>query len=492
MTITKHIKHIPTRLSILILLMHNAGHFCRGADETTNNLGRAYVIQLATSSVPEIATNYPEISCRNIYGICWRGKPEDNLKFARQMGHTHVMYQAGMEKSPLASNLFFLFESPEYQAYKFLKVERFVSLKKAYSEAQQTAYRKNFALKDAKAPFPNNLATGWAGVDAVSVEPDWQQQAVVDYFTAKIMELAHSTERPGKKFLFGGLAWDVPDLTGDFNAFKGNPPRRAQVTLAHWTGKDCAALAEGTTHEYSTYSDGKAAYYLKLKQLGRQEFPGRPLIYMVEPWRIYEEFVAPVEKRSDRDQLMADLFVTAEGGGTRALEFVDDTRIFQSGILARDHTGSTVPGDHDFAIIKQIAGKAAIHGEWFGWFGRFSSYEKPINNIYEIPHWEQLARELANWDNLNAVPLKNRIWDEQAYTSPNSGINENVVYSRQPKTQKLFAVFLNSSGSIPLKPGEKVLSIKRVDNFFCESEDGNVDLTVSGNKIIPVAGLFAK
>ncbi len=475
------------------MLTNSDGSFCRAADEAVNSRERAYIIQLSASPAPQVASNYTELSCRNIYGICWDGRPEDNLKYARRMGHTHVMYQKGMEDSLLSSNLYFLVESPEYQVYRDLGVDRSVLLKETYSQAQQAAYRKNFALKDAGAAFPNNLATGWPRGDSFSVEPDWQQQAVIDTVTAKIMAFVRSKERPEKKFLFGGFAWDVPQLTGDFHAFVGNPPRRKQVTLAHWTGKDSAALGEGTTHEYSTYSDGKAAYMKTLKGMARNAFPGRQMTYMIEPWRIYEDWIAPIEKRADRVQLMADAFITSEGPGKMALDFVDDLRNFQSGLLTKDRTGSTVPDDHDFAIIQQIVAKAAINGAWFGWFGRLDARGKsatPMVHIYEIPHWEQLARAMANWDNLNGVPLHSRTWDGKAYTSPNSGMDKNVIYSRQPQTQQLFAVFLNSSGHIPLQPGEKVLSIKRVDNFFCESEDGSRDLTISANKIIPAAGAY--
>jgi hypothetical protein len=84
---------------------------------------------------------------------------------------------------------------------------------------------------------------------------------------------------------------------------------------------------------------------------------------------------------------------------------------------------------------------------------------------------------------LNGVPLNQRNWNGKEYLSTNSKISDDLIYSRQPKTQKLFAVFMNSSGTIPLKPGEKIVSIKKVDNYFCETEDASSDFNVSGDKI---------
>jgi hypothetical protein len=106
-----------------------------------------------------------------------------------------------------------------------------------------------------------------------------------------------------------------------------------------------------------------------------------------------------------------------------------------------------------------------------------------MKHIYEVPNWLQLIRVVANWDNLNGVNVTARRWDGYAYISPNSRIDDNIIYSRQPQTQKLFVVFLNGKGEIRLNPGEKVVSIKRVDNFFCETTDALEELKVEGNKV---------
>ena len=55
------------------------------------------------------------------------------------------------------------------------------------------------------------------------------------------------------------------------------------------------------------------------------------------------------------------------------------------------------------------------------------------------------------------------------------------MYSRQPKTGKLFAVFNTTSGKIKLNPGEVVASIQKTDGFFIEAGDASADLTVTAN-----------
>jgi hypothetical protein len=69
------------------------------------------------------------------------------------------------------------------------------------------------------------------------------------------------------------------------------------------------------------------------------------------------------------------------------IEFADDASLFESGIIKRDWVGCTQPNEHRFDKIKEIVGKAGIHGSWFGWFGRFNQPgEGRIDHIYDIPH----------------------------------------------------------------------------------------------------------
>jgi hypothetical protein len=461
---------------------------CKNAYTAANDFGadssNAYIIQLSIDKPPLLPKNYNELLRYHFYGITWNGKVDDNLKFARQMGYSYVMYQNGMEKSSLASDLFFYLESPDYQVYYSLGIDRMVSKDKLYTDSQINTYQRYFALKNNHASFPDNMATGWFRSGSFCVEPDWQQQKVIDFFVDKVINYAHGMERSEKKFLFGGLAWDVPQFTGDFWG-GGN-----QVSLAFWNGKDSSALFDSNTHEYRTYSEGKAAYYLKIKQTLMAEYPDRKLTYIFEPYNFYDSWFKGLEKLENNDQakLMQDSFISEESGSTKwatGTEFVDDPRVYNAGLITKDKVGSSTPDNHDLKNNMTIASKAAISGAWFNWYGRFSGSgdNVPMRNIYEVPSWLQLIRVVANWDNLNGIPLEKRNYNGSVYTSTSSRIDQNVIYSRQPKTQKLFVVFLNKTGEIILNPGEKIVSVKRVDSYFCETHEASSELTVKGNKI---------
>jgi hypothetical protein len=445
---------------------------------------KAYIIQLSSQTPPPLPANYDDLSRFNFFGICWRGKVDDNLKFIKQLGYSYVMYQTGMENSSLASDLHFYLESPEYQVYPTLGIDRQLVINKSYTEYQINTYQSYFALKNTTSAFPDNIALGWPLSGSFSVEPDWQQQKVIDYFVSQIKAHAVKKENRNKNFLFAGLAWDVPQFTGDFWG------DGKQVTLAYWNGKDSSALFRGRTHEFKTYSEGRVAYYLTIRQSLAAEYPGRKLVYIYEPYHLYDSWFKDLEKLNynNQVQLMENALITQEAGVTKwstGIEFVDDSRIYKSGIVTKDHVGSTTPDNHDLTCNKLIAGKAAVNGSWVNWYGRFSgSGDKVLmNNIYEVPNWLQLTRVVANWDNLNGVPVANRKWDGSVYSSTNSRIDDDIIYSRQPKTQKLFVVFLNNSGKITLNPGEQIISIKHVDKYFCETIDGTNDIKVVGNII---------
>jgi hypothetical protein len=445
---------------------------------------KAYIIQLSNETTPSLPDNFDELARFNFFGVCWGTKVDDNLKFVKQMGYTYVMYQSGMENSYYATDLNFYLETPEYQVYSSLNVDIQLIIAKAYSESQKNTYQTYFALKNTSLAFPDNMAGGYPRTGSMAVQPDWQQQKVIDYFVSQIKSFAKKKEKADKKFLFGGLAWDVPQFAGDFWA------DGKQVTLSYWNVKDSSALFFGCTHEYKTYSAARVAFYLALKEVFKAEYPERRLKYIFEPYQFYEYWFKDVEKLdSERKiKLMEDAFVTQESGirpWSSGTEFVDDLRAYKTGLASKDHSGSTTPDNHDLNSNKIIAGKAAVNGAWFNWYGRFSGSgdNAPMNNIYEVPSWLQLIRVVGNWDNLNGVPLANRKWEGFVYTSSNSRIDDNIIYSRQPKTQKLFVVFLNDSGEISLNPGEKIVSVMRVDSLFRETVDGSRDILINGNTI---------
>jgi hypothetical protein len=444
--------------------------------------GKAYIIQLSTKRKQVLPENYDELLRYNYYGISWNKRLDDNLKFSKQMGYKYVFYQPGMENNSLASDLYFYLETPEYDAYSKLGLDRAVSPGKKYSEAQIKNYEKYFALKDTTSAFPENLAKGWTVRESFCVEPDFQQQRVIDYFTEKVLEIAVDKENKEKKFLFGGFAYDVPEVTGLFY-IKGK-----MTPLSFWTGKDSTARLRGTVHNYNTYHEGKTAYLINAKKAATAKFPDRKLNFIYEPYGIYA-WVRSIEKLdySIQSDLFSNAMIAQESGNTpwsTGTEFVDDQRMFKSGLITKERTCSDTPDNHDLMNNIKFGARAAINGSWFNWFGRITGRDnKPWREIRDVPNWLQLIRVVANWDNLNGLPLKKRSSVDTVYTSPNSRMDRNIIYSRQPKTQKLFVVFLNNSAELKLKPGEKIESVMRVDSLFCETVDGRADLLIKRNKI---------
>ncbi|MBM2817918.1 MAG: hypothetical protein HW401_508, partial [Parcubacteria group bacterium] len=323
--------------------------------------------------------------------------------------------------------------------------KRFIDLTSTYTQAEKDFYNKYMAWKSNDA-FPNNMATGYPSGSTFSVVWDWQQQAVIDKVVEGIIAMAHKYEAaagdPGYPFTFAGTADDTGALTGEF-ALAGV----AQVSLAYWTGSDSSLLHSGITHEYATYSDGRAAYFKKLRQRMKEEFPNAKFI--LEPARIYhanwiEELVRHIKDRVDKNELVPDM-ISQEGAQETGVEFVDDVNIFNSGLnITKDIVGSSQSNQVSESKNRLIAAKAGINGAWYNWFGRWGGAGDLPNfqSITEVYPRLKLIRLIPNWDNLRNIPLSQRTWNNSTtdpiYSSkknttdpnPTSYFDSHVMYSR--------------------------------------------------------------
>ena len=59
----------------------------------------------------------------------------------------------------------------------------------------------------------------------------------------------------------------------------------------------------------------------------------------------------------------------------------------------------------------------------------------------------------------------------------------NIVYSRYPKTDKLFMVFRSETAVLPLRSSEAVVSVHCVDDIFIEREDCADHFAVNGSEL---------
>ena len=411
---------------------------------------------------------------RNFYGIAWDGKPADNMAYAQQMGYDYIIYAGGMENEENATNIRFYLESPEYFTYT-----RSVDRNREYTAEEKESISSFSALKDASLSFPDNLATGWFTTpDRFTILPDFQQQRVVDEVIERIFQKVEELQRPEKGFIFGGFAWDVPQLSGDFfdkqQRLGGN-----QQTLAYWRGVDSGDLYPGNTHEYTTHSDGRAAFYKTLFKRTKEKYPDAKFI--MEPWQIYDEWIKGVALRDDAKELIPDMLLQEKPG----LEFITDKRIYDSGLTDDTCVGSTTPNIFGEDKNRETAAMAAIHGSSFGWFGRFGGTGNMprYKNVYDVPARLLLVRVIPDWENKNGTPLEDRKWSEGVYSSPNAYISEDLIYAVQPKTGKIFVVFNSENGKTRFNLWKNGMQIYRTNGMLIEEETANDDLEISGQTI---------
>ena len=431
------------------------------------------------------------------YGIGWYGTIDENISYARQMGHEYIKLAYGSwNRTQYANNAnraglkFYIYNPTKLQDMIPVISKDVIDTTKTYTQEQKDFFERYFVWKSTEV-FPKNIETGWHSSAALfRVRWDFQQQAVIDYVVEQFIALAKSYENTSLPFTFGGYLVDVPKLSGDFSIYEasGSNSHNTYVPLSYWTGSD-SGLTHGTiTHEYAAYTEGNAAFYKQLNARMRREWPDAK--WILEPYRLYsaaaaDEWIYAIKDRADKDELTPDMLFQ-ESSSTN---FVDDTTIFNSGVtITRDRVGISQPNSAGEAANRLYAAKAGINGAWYNWLARFGGTgDMPaFNNIAQVYPRLKLIRAIPNWDNLNNIPLVDRSWDGSVYQSIKDGnlqsyISADLMYSRHPETGKLFVVFNTPKGKIKLNPGETVVSIQKIDDYFMEITSAAADFTVISN-----------
>ena len=413
-------------------------------------------------------------SWKHFYGIAQSDKPSEDIKYARQMGYEYIAINPSVpvkeyRKNPQYAGLKFYLIDPYWHPKVLSGCNKDIDITKPLSDAERDFYNQNMVWKGYE-DFPFNLATGYHSPDnpsKFSVMWDFQQQKVIDEVIEKIIRTIKRYEDEDLSFTFGGYLFDEPKLAGEFYTVdeKGN---NTPVSLSYWTDEDSGLVHSAITHEYETYTEGRAAFYKQLFKRTREEWPDMKIVTVHDD--IYKDWLKVIDDRVDGEELMPDALFQASPGTS----FVDDNQIF----VSKDSLGSTQQGERGEYQNRLYAAMAAINGAWYNWFDNADG-----QGIIEVSPRLQLIRCLPNWDNLNNVSLLDREWDGSVYRSTKSYGSCDVMYSRHPGIGKLFAVFLTMSGVITLNPGETVTSVGRTDGFFVESEDGGSDVVIAGNEI---------
>src|SRR3990167_5355960 len=441
---------------------------------------------------------------KNWYGIAWKDTGTASAKYSKQMGYDYFAINVkDWITSFYASNSIYkglkYFIINPHRGYKtvFSGNKGYIDTAQSYTATQTAWYEQRMAWKS-NDPFPYNMASGpLSSSTNFAAMWDFQQQAVIDEVVENIMTLFHSYEDAvgptsvAYPFTFAGYMIDDPKLIGDFYRWDTSTSKGVPTDLTYWTGADSSLIHGTITHEYATYSEGMAAFLKQLNTSMRQDFPNAK--WIITPWRIYNatgygnnaEWVYQISGRSDKDQLTPDM-ISQEEPSTL---FADDNNIYNSGMnITKDMVGISQVSQSAEYENRLYNAKAAINGGWSNWFGLFGQGKNTpyFNTITDVYPRLKLVRCIPNWDNLNNVPVGDgisRTWDGSVYQSTKSYISSDVMYSRHPKTGKLFAVFNTTNGVIKLNTGESVTSVKRTDGYFIETTDGSADVTISGNEI---------
>lgn len=421
------------------------------------------------------APHYELSDYRNFFGMGWSADSNsDLLAYARQMGYTHMMYKYGMEKEPAAKGMKFFWSDPEFGAR-----QRMLDYSKKYTPEQIDDIQKNYVVIYRDKKFPDNMASSWfVPPSKRSLTLDFQQQRVIDDVVGRIIAQIKRVEKANPDFKFAGYTWDVPHPSGNFRL----PPKpeikdihKAQgreVSLKYWFGKDSSEPFDGCTHEYDTYSEGKLAFYNKLREEGAKINPDVKLIS--EPYVIYKgwlgkitpELAAKMKARNMEGYRFDFLWQESDGD-----DFVTDPKIAESGYDFA-HVGSSTPNISDTARMLNESISAAKHGAWTCWYGRAGGTRNSPNYKYmrEIPARLKLLKAVPTWENLNNTPVSERKADAEnkSYDSPTAHMGFDCVWGKHPRDNKIFAVFLSPNAQFKLPEGAQVDTIYATDGLFRE------------------------
>lgn len=215
--------------------------------------------------------------------------------------------------------------------------------------------------------------------------------------------------------------------------------------------------------------------------------------------------VYSVKNRDDKDELTPD-FLSQEEGLNGNTAFVDDTNIFNSGMnITKSMVGSSQSNEVAEYANRLIAAKAGINGAWYNWFGRWGGFRSMPNfqRITEVYPRLLLVRCVPNWDNLNRIGTSSRMMDTSingttTYNAYKNGklwshMDNQVYYSRHPKTKKLYAVFNTGTtppaGSVTINSNERLVSAYSTNGYFEPVHDITSQFVVDGVNIKPTAAI---
>src|SRR5574343_557455 len=225
--------------------------------------------------------SYLSMPWKNFYAVSDRDSGTagvaNQLQYAKQMGYDFIAVKSlllsSYQNNPNVAGLRFYVVDPRNCRVSFSGLSQdsynnamYIYPNTTYSTADKDWYEQRMVWVT-NDTFPGNIGCGWVNntngpAGGVSVRWDLQQQAVIDELIEKHIAQFKSFEDKTRGFTFAGYMIDVPKLYGEFNSWNGSTS--VATTIRHWTGTDSGLLHGSITHEYPTYNDGVAAYYIRL------------------------------------------------------------------------------------------------------------------------------------------------------------------------------------------------------------------------------------
>lgn len=160
-------------------------------------------------------------------------------------------------------------------------------------------------------------------------------------------------------------------------------------------------------------------------------------------------------------------FIWAEGRGTA---FVNDARIFKSGLFTKRDVGNSCPAEFAEQKVRATASAAAKAGAWTAFFGRYGGYNTAphAKSIRDIAARVKLAKLIPVWENLNNTPLSERNLENGVYQSPTAHMSADAYSAVRPQGDGMFFVFITDNGSVKIPQGKKLDKVVYLDGIFGE------------------------
>ena len=386
--------------------------------------------------------------------------------------------------------------------YEYGDYDRYIGTTTAV--ADQAFYNQNMVWVGTNtSSFPDHLASGfYDDPGTFTALYCLQSQQIIDTLIDDIMDKIGSQTDSSQNYICTGINFDTPRLWGTFNYYSSG---NVITSLNYWNGTDSCSSNHvsvmGVTHNYATYSDGKAQFVLQLKQRIIDEYGMCKIVG--GPWLIYgtdtankDEWINQASQRSDWEETQLDLILSETSANNT---FYDDYPLISSVVvpMPRNILGSCeVQNYANYTKQRRTAALCAITG---GWYQIPMHFGDAANSIVDLPPRQKMVRLLPGWCNLSDVGTSNCTWDGNTFSAtkasiagdmPFAWIGTSTMWVHKWGSSRGYPFGVNETSDLyvvkhgtgtenlePLQidPDRIVYQVKRLNGYMEEDVDGKAD-----------------